>query len=127
MVLAVAVVEKIFGPKEDFSPHRHEITVSSSEVNHRITSGTNHYVTVVGIVTNRSDKAWENVNLEAQFFNAAGQLIDVIPGRGDYSGIAILGHSEAAFKIETRAARAISEYARHEVLVSWGKDAAAWP
>lgn len=121
-----AVVEKIFGAKRDFTPYQSQISVLSSEISHR-TSGTNHYVTVVGIVTNQSELAWKDVNLEAQCFDSAGKLIDVISARGDYGGIPVLGHAEAAFKIETKAAQAEAEYATYKVFVRWGKDASAWP
>jgi len=121
-----AVVEKAFGAKRDFSPYQSEISVLSSVISHR-TSGTNHYVNVVGVVTNRSELAWEDVNLEARCFDAAGKLIDVISGKGDYGGVPILAHAEAAFKIETRAAQPLTEYATHKVFITWGKDASAWP
>ena len=81
----------------------------------------------MGIVTNRSDVAWKDVGLEAQFFNAEGQLIDAVIQTGDYRGFAILPHSEQAFKIEGRSAKPQSEYAQHKVTARWAKDAAAWP
>jgi hypothetical protein len=126
MVVFVAVVEKIFGAKHDFSPYQGEIAILTSNISHRI-AGTNHYVTVVGVITNRSEISWEDVNLEAQLFDAAGNLIDVISARGDYGGIPVLAHAEAAFKIETKAAQPMINYAIHKVFVRWGKDASAWP
>ena len=118
--------EKFFGAKHDFTSYQDQITVLRSDMSHR-TSGTNHYVTVVGVITNESEFAWENVNLEAQFFDSAGRLIDVISAKGDYGGIPILRRAEAGFKLETRAARPEAEYATHKVFVRWGKDPSTWP
>src|SRR5688572_16940349 len=71
------VVENIFGAKQDFSPYQKQISVVTSEIAHR-TSGTNNYVTIIGVVTNQSELAWKEVNLEARCFDSAGKLIDVI-------------------------------------------------
>ena len=128
-----AVMDKVFGPKEDFAPYRDEITVVSSELSHRIAASscdTNVilYVTVVGTLTNRSAIAWKDVGVEAQFFDPSGKPFDAITVNADeYRGVAILPHGEAAFKIEGRAARAASDYETYKVLVRWAKDAHAWP
>jgi hypothetical protein len=123
----VMFIERILSPAHDFAQRKGEISVVRSERSHRITSGTNQYVTVVGVITNHGNLSWKDINLEARFYNSAGELIDVIQGRGDYGGIPILAHSEAAFKIETRAAQPTNAYASHQVIVSWGKDESAWP
>jgi hypothetical protein len=126
MVVFGLVIESLFGAKRDFSPHQGDISVLTSAISHR-TSGTNHYVAVVGVITNRSEFSWEDINLEAQLFDASGNLIDVISARGDYGGIPVLARAEAGFKIETKAAQPLTNYAAHQVFVRWGKDPSAWP
>ena len=126
LLCLVAFVDKIFGPKRDFAEYRDQIAVVSSQLSHR-TSGSNSMVTVVGMVTNRSEFPWKDVGLEAQFFDREGKLIDVVIHAGDYGGFAILPRAEEAFRIEGKSARPQSEYASHKVTVRWAKDAGAWP
>jgi hypothetical protein len=120
-------IETMFGSKEQFVDHKDEITVLGSVFTHR-TSGTNVYVTVVGTLTNHGSLTWKDVGVEAQFFDESGELIDVTTVNADsYRGVALLPHSEAAFKVEGRAARPETNYASHKTFVRWAKDAAAWP
>ena len=120
--LLIAFVEKMFGPKNEFATYRDEISVISSETSHRI-SGSNQWITVVGMLTNRSNVGWKEVSVEAQFMDKSGKLIDVIPAQADsYRGVTILPHGEAAFKVEGRAARLESEYNERKVRVRWAKD-----
>jgi hypothetical protein len=86
-------------------------------------SGSNLTVFVFGVVTNKSEFAWKNVGLEAQLFDKSGRLIDVIQASdSSYNGVILLPHSEAAFKIQSKAARDESEYATHKVVIGSGKD-----
>ncbi|MBI3415035.1 MAG: hypothetical protein HY043_06895 [Verrucomicrobia bacterium] len=120
----VTFVEKTVGPKREFGPYQDQIVAINSEFSHRM-SGSNLWVTVVGVVTNRSDFAWKNVGLEAQFFDRQGKLIDVDSHTRDYDGFTILPHAQQAFKIEGKAARPQTEYVGHKVTVRWAKDANA--
>ena len=115
-------LENLLGSKRDFAPYQNQIRIVSSEVSFRM-SGSNLTVFVVGVVTNKSDFAWKNVGIEAQLFDKSGKLIDVIQvSDSSYNGIVILPHSEAGFKIQSKAARDESEYATHKVVVGTGKD-----
>src|SRR5260221_585354 len=62
------VVNRVFGPRENFAKYRDEIRVVSSQFSHRV-SGSNVYVTVVGIITNCSGIGWKNFGVEAEFFD----------------------------------------------------------
>lgn len=85
-------------------------------------------VSVIGVVTNQSEFGWKDVGLEAQLFDRSGKLIDAIQATdGGYGGIVILPHREAAFKIQTRAARNEADYANCKVTVCTAKDIMAWP
>ena len=120
-----ALVEKVFGPKRDFGIYRDQIAVVSSEFNHHMV-GSNWVVTVVGTLTNRSEFNWENVGVEAQFFDKSGKLVDVVCAVGDYRGLTMLSHSDAAFKIEGKAARPEADYASHKAFVRWARDVNSW-
>jgi hypothetical protein len=84
-------------------------------------------VSVIGIVTNQSEFGWKDLGMEAQLFDKDGKLIDVIPANGDYLGITIFPHSEAGFKIESKATKRESDYASHKVYVRVAKDIKTWP
>ena len=115
-------LENLLGTKRDFAPYQNQIGIVNSEVSFR-TSGSNLTVFVVGVVTNKSEFAWKNIGVEAQLFNKSGKLIDVIQATdSSYSGVVILPHAEAGFKIQSKAARDESEYATHKVVVGSGKD-----
>jgi hypothetical protein len=129
----IALAGKLFGPKEEFATYRDEITVTASQLSHRISvsgcdTNVSVYITVVGTLTNRSDIAWKDVGIEAQFLDKSGKPFDAITVNADeYRGVTILPHAEAAFKIEGRAARPASEYEAYNVFVRWAKDVHAWP
>ena len=90
--------------------------------------GSNLVVSVVGIVTSQSEFAWKNIGLEARLFDKNGKLIDVIQASdSSYSGVVILPHAEAGFKIHSQATKDESEYASHKVFVDTAEDFNAWP
>jgi hypothetical protein len=120
-------LENLIGPKRDFTQYQSQIAVVSSEVSFRM-SGSNLTVSVVGVVTNQSDFAWKNVGLEARLFGKDGKLIDVIQASdSSYSGVVVLPHAEAGFKIQSRATKNESEYATHKVFVGTAEDFKTWP
>jgi hypothetical protein len=117
-----AVIDKAFGPKTEFADYRNEIGIVDSQFSQRM-AGSNLMVTVVGTLTNNSCIGWKDVGVEARFFDRAGKLIDVIKVNADnYTGVTILPHGEAAFKIEGRAARSPADYYTNELNVRWAKD-----
>jgi len=119
--------DRVLGPKEQFATYRDDVAVVTSQFSHRI-SESNLLNTVIGTLTNRSDVAWKEVGVEAQFFDKAGKQIDVITAKADdYRAAAILPHGEVAFKIEGVAAQPETVYQTCKVSVRWAKAADAWP
>jgi len=118
--------ERMFGHTRNFNEYRDQIAVVESKFSHRM-SGTNLLITVVGVLTNRSDFTWKDVGIEAQFFDKQGGLIDVVSRVGDYGGVTLPLHADAGFKIEGKAAHPESDYGSHKVFVRWAKDVDAWP
>jgi hypothetical protein len=115
-------LDNAFEPKTDFAIHRNEISVVNSQFSHRMNES-NLWNTVVGTLTNNGDIGWKDVEVEAQFFDKSGKIIDAITVRDEYSGIIILPHGEAAFKIEGKAARPAIDYVTNKLYVRWAKDA----
>lgn len=127
MVICAGVfVEHLFSRGRSFASYQDQIAVIESHTSHR-TSGSNLLVTVVGVITNRSEFGWKEVILEAQMFDEHGALIDVVTHSGAYAGVTIAPHGEAGFKIESKAAHQESRYAAHHVSVRWAKDINEWP
>ena len=78
------------------------------------------YVSVVGTLTNRSEFTWKEVQLEAQFFDKDGKLIDT--GLERNFDTVILAHGEAAFRIRLVADKPETSYASHKVFIRSAKD-----
>jgi len=119
-------LERLLLPRRDFAPHQSELRIVESHLSLRV-SGSNLLVTVVGTLTNLTAFGWKDVGLEAQCFNAAGELVDVVARGGDFSGVTLLPRTSAGFRLEGKAARPTNDYVRHEVFVRSAKDLRAWP
>ena len=120
-------LDHLIGPKRDFSPYISQIKVTSSEMGFQMYNS-NLTVSVTGTITNETDFAWKELGLEARLFDKDGKLIDVIQAKeDDYSGVVVLPHAEAGFKIQGRAAKKETDYASHKIVVGTAKDFNAWP
>ncbi|HEY3760486.1 MAG TPA: FxLYD domain-containing protein [Verrucomicrobiae bacterium] len=122
MVALMAFMEKAFGPKTDFAEYHDQISVLNSQFSQQMRES-NLWNTVVGTLTNSSKASWKDVEVEAQFFNKSGTMIDAITVKDNYIGIVILPHGEAAFKIDGRAVCPAIDYATNKLYVRWAKDA----
>jgi len=113
------VLDSITGQGRDFAEYRDQIRVVTSSMSFNPTT-TNAYVTTVGLLTNSSEFSWKEIQLEAQYFDASGKLIDT--GLNRYFETEMLPHGEAAFRIRTAADKSDSSYASHKVFVRYAKD-----
>src|SRR5437867_3959478 len=87
--------EKTFGEGRDFAEYRDEIKVVSSSMQVSQTDK-GRYVSVVGLLTNRSEFTWKEVQLEARYFDKDGKLIDTGLERNLFENV--LPYAEAAFR-----------------------------
>ncbi len=127
MLISVLVfIEDHFTSGRSYAEYQDQISIRESHVSHRMGSS-NLLVTVVGIVTNRSEFGWKELTFEVQMFDELGTLIDVITHPSGYSGVTIAPYGNAGFKIEGRAAHQESRYAAHKVSIRWAKDIEDWP
>jgi hypothetical protein len=115
------------GPRRDkneFEKHRAEVTVTSSKMTWSKEEDGN-FISIIGTLKNDGNVKWNNLQLEAQYFNPAGILIDTQSDR-NYD-IILLPHSEHAFRMRDYADKPASEYATHKVFIRDAENAAKWP
>jgi hypothetical protein len=116
----------LLGPKRDFAQYQSQVIVMNSATSYGIVDS-NLMVSVVGVITNQSTFGWKDIGVEAQFYNKDGKLIDVIQAEGEFGILTILPHSEASFKIQSRATQKETDYQTTKVFVRTGKDINSWP
>jgi hypothetical protein len=85
----------------------------------------NPTVSVIGMLHNNSEISLDDLQLEAQFFDKGGELLDV--GSHDGYSESIPASGEAAFKVYVYAARPVEDYGSFKVFVRSAEDARAFP
>lgn len=113
--------DSMLGQGRDFAQYRNAIQIVSSTMNFSHTNK-DPYITTVGVLTNSSEFGWKDVQLEVQYFDNNGKLIDT--GRERDLDIVVMPHSEMAFRIRTVADKAESFYVGHKVFIRAATDAA---
>lgn len=120
LIILLIFADREFSPGRDFAEFRDQIGVVSSSMQFSKTEK-GAYVSVVGLLTNRSQFEWKEVQLEARYYDKDGKLIDTGIER-NYEAV-MLPNSEAAFRIRTVADKPETAYANHKVFVRTAKDA----
>jgi len=110
--------QRMFGPGTDFLPYRDGITVVESRMNLE-DAGKDAPVHVIAVITNRTDLAWKDVQLDVRYFNQAGTLIDARAYEG--SGT-VLPHGEAAYRINTKPCHPLADYDSYKIFVRYARD-----
>lgn len=111
--------ERLLQPGIDFSSYRDSISVIESRMN--LEKGDKESsVNVVAVITNKSELAWKEIEMDTRFFDKTGTMIDAqtVPQRWT-----ILPHSELAFRIRITTSRELSEYDSYKIYVRSAKDA----
>jgi hypothetical protein len=117
-------VRGLFGPGQDFEKYRGQIVVLNSE-QHFSQATNGNIISVIGELRNESLLGWKDVQLEAQFYDRAGRLIDV---RSESKYTEVLGPGQTqAFRLRGPADKPGSAYASHKVFVRSARDAKAFP
>ncbi len=121
---AGAWLRQIFGPGRDFEPFRGQILVENSNVH--FGQGTNgNFISAIGTLRNASPYAWKEIQLEAQYYDSNGRLVDT---RSESRfGDTLLPGTTNAFRIRGPADKPESAYVSHKVFVRSAKDARKWP
>lgn len=118
-IIMAKLFNSVVGEGIDFAQYRDQLRIVTSSMSYSATD-TNRYITTVGLVTNCTEFSWKDVQLETQYFDGSGKLIDT--GLNRYSDTVLLPHGEAAFRIRTLADKPESSYASHKVFVRYAKD-----
>jgi len=82
-------------------------------------------VFVVGRLKNNSDIGWDDIELQAQFFDESHALVNV--EAESHYGRHIMPRGESAFKVRGPADLPRERYARYAVMVTGAVDARRWP
>ncbi len=70
---------------------------------------------ITGILTNRSEVAWRDVELECRFLGTKGQLVDAAH---PHAVVTIQPHTDTAFRATVSPSRATNDYASFKISVS---------
>ena len=121
IVSCLLFFRQIMNPGKDFSPYRESIYVVESRMNFQ-SDEKEPSVNVVVVLTNRSEFAWKDVQMDLRFYNAAGTMIDAMPywNRGE-----IYPNGELAFRIKNHPSHALGEYDSYKIFVRSARDVRA--
>ena len=120
----VFFVARLFDRGRDFAEYRDQIVAIASTMSFNPTEKV-PTISTVGTLKNNSTYSWKEVQIEVQYFDKDGKLIDTKSGR-DFDD-ALLPNGERAFRLRTPADKPAANYASHKVFVRYAKDARAWP
>ena len=109
--------------KSDYSDYHNSLTVSESKM-HFSETGSHAHISVIGNVTNSSEITWEDIHFEAQFFDSAGKLIDVITDT-DYA-LVIQANGQSAFRVRGRADKPKELYDHFEIQIKKARESNKW-
>lgn len=110
---------RLVGPGTDFSSYRDGISVIESRMSFA-TEEKDPKVYVIAVITNQTEMAWKNIQLDTRFFDKSGTLIDA---RTYSDNARILPHEDLAVRITTKPSHALSDYQSCKVFIRCARDA----
>lgn len=120
LILLAWLVRGLNEPGETFDQHRSQIIVTNTTTHYSRSDNAN-IIAVVGYLVNESSFSWKSLQLEAQFFDANGKLVDTKTETLPYQELP--ASMTQAFRIRAVAATGEEHYASHKVVVRAAKDA----
>lgn len=114
----------LFKEERRFEDYRSAVTVRDSRFNYSLDDKTPK-ISTIGTIRNEGDLKWTRLQLEVQYFNAAGVLIDT-QTEGEYDSV-LPPHGEYTFRVRQDADKPQNEYASHKVLIKDATDGERWP
>ena len=109
-------VQKHLISKRDFSKYRDQLVVLHSSLLPTTKKGIP--LEMVGIVTNRTTHAWDEMNFEVRFYDAKGEMVDSLESRGFFT---LQSHSDHSFKLSLDRFVMRTNYISHRVFVCGAK------
>jgi len=119
----LVIVDRAVSPQPDFSHFRDQIAVTESKLS-TAAMGKDTWIAMIGIVTNRSDVSWKNLQFDCRFLGPNGDLMDA--STREVHGT-VFGHDTMAFRFDVKPARPPADYASYEVTVRFARNAREWP
>ena len=116
--------ERTFGKGRNLAEYRDQIVVLESQMNYSVVDK-KPVVSTVGKIKNNSNISWKDVQLEVQYYEKDGKLVDTYSERP--FSISIHPGVEQAFRLRAAADKPPSAYASHRVFVRSAKDEQNWP
>lgn len=117
-MLLLTALDRIQNPKPNYTAFVTSLRVLESRMNWAETSnGPRIYVT--GILTNQSEFAWRDIELECRFLDAGGQMVDAAH---PHAGLTIQPHDDTAFRAVVTPSRASNDYASFRLSVSTARN-----
>ena len=113
--------------RHDPQTFKGQVKVASSKMLFGRSDKDGPVVCVIGILKNDSDVGWKEAQLEAQFYDRTGQLIDVGTDQWQRVIFQVPPHGECAFKIRLPADHPTDSYASYKLFVRSAVDARSWP
>jgi len=111
-------IESIVSPG-NFNDSKSLITVADSSFNYS-TKECGTRISVIGTISNDSDKIWKDIYFEVQFFNNNGELIDTI-SENEYD-LVLLAKDTTTFKITGLADKEKSAYDHHKIIIKSARE-----
>ncbi len=117
-------IGNIFSPGRNFSEFQNQLTITDAEM-HFSQNTNGNFISTVGQIKNSSPYAWKDLQIEVQYYNKNGHMIDTRT-EDRYSEIISAGSTEA-FRIRGPADKTESEYSTQKKFLRSAKDARKWP
>jgi hypothetical protein len=120
MMVGLWWMRDIKSPGHPFEPHREQVMATDSTMHFSRAENTN-FICTVGLLKNGSPYAWRALQLEVDYLNAEGKLIDTATEVLVYQELP--AGATQAFRVRAPAAAPEAAYASHRVFVRSGRDA----
>jgi hypothetical protein len=121
-VIGAVQFRNLFAPGREFEPFRERIAIVESQMHFSQTTNGN-YISAMGQIRNDSTFAWKDFQLEVQYYDKEGRMIDT---RSERLMQTIPAAATNAFRIRASADKPESAYASHKVFVRSAGDARRW-
>jgi predicted nucleic acid-binding Zn ribbon protein len=117
-MLILTALDRIQNPKPDYTAFVNSLRVMESRMNWAETSsGPRIYIT--GILTNQSEFAWRDIELECRFLDTNGRLVDAAH---PHVALTIQPHDDTAFRTVVTPSHATNDYASFRLSVSTARN-----
>jgi hypothetical protein len=112
-------LDKILNPGPHYGELLSSLSVTESHMNH-VQATNEQHIYLYGLITNRSEVAWQRVEFDCRFFDKNGALIDAQTGLSPW---VVQPHDEAAFRVGINPSRPVGDYDSYKISVVWARNA----